>query len=315
MTTGVLAHLHETRGWRFHVLTRKAFAPALTGHPAVDKIIMPDEESLHGPGWIRATRTLASQYSGWGLLDLHGTLRSMMLAARWNGPVRRYPKFSLSRRLFGRTRLAMFGDRLAALNVPQRYALAVDDTAPARMDVRPRIHLSHDERTFADDIFIRHGLNAPVAALHPYATHAGKQWPKAHWLRLTQLLREAGWRCIVLGRDPQPLFGDDAPEGVIDFTGKTTIRQTCALLARADVLVTGDSGPMHLGTAVDTRTVALFGPTTEHWGFFPSGEHDIVLQTDLPCRPCSLHGGKGCRLDTRCMRDISPETVAQAVIG
>jgi ADP-heptose:LPS heptosyltransferase len=70
---------------------------------------------------------------------------------------------------------------------------------------------------------------------------------------------------------------------------------------------------MHLGTAVRTRTVGLFGPTTRHWGFFPSGKHDTVLESALPCRPCSLHGGRGCDRGVQCMRDITPDAVFHAV--
>lgn len=313
LTTGVLAYLHETRGWKFHVLTRKGFAPVLTGHPAVDKVVMPEERSLKGAGWLNAARELATEYEGWGLLDLHGTLRSLMLTAFWKGPALRYPKFTLSRHLFERFKLDWAAERLDALNVPQRYALATEDDAPPRHRLRPRIYISDAERLAAEATFKAHALDAPVVALHPYATHEGKMWPQEHWKSLTGLLTEAGYRCLILGMNPQPLFDEGAPEGVVDFTNKTSIRETCALLERCDTLVTGDSGPMHLGTAVDTRTVALFGPTTAHWGFFPSGEHDTVLETDIDCRPCSLHGGKGCTRSTECMRSITPERVAQTV--
>lgn len=76
----------------------------------------------------------------------------------------------------------------------------------------------------------------------------------------------------------------------LDFTNRTDLRQLIALLAQADALVTGDSGPMHLASGVSTPVVALFGPTCREWGFFPTGENDRVLQAPLACRPCSLHG-------------------------
>ncbi|GAB6176046.1 glycosyltransferase family 9 protein [Desulfobaculum senezii] len=313
LTTGVLDHLHATRGWTFHVLTKKPNAPVLTGHPAIENTVMPEDASLKGLKWVQAARELAARYDGWGLLDLHGTLRSMVLATFWRGPVRRYPKFSLARRLFGRFGWQWAGDSLTTLNVPQRYARAVERGAVPASAVRPIIHLSEAERAEARGILSRHSLAAPIAALHPYATHDGKKWPDASWRELTERLVAAGWRCLIVGHDPTPLYGASAPDGVTDLTSATTLRQTCALLEQCDVLVTGDSGPMHLGTAVRTRTVGLFGPTTRHWGFFPSGEHDTVLESALPCRPCSLHGGRGCDRGVQCMRDITPDAVFHAV--
>lgn len=314
LTTGVLDHLARTRGWRFHFLTRKAFAPALKGHPAVDKLVVPEADNLRGMAWLRACRDLAAQHDGWGLLDLHGTLRSLVLATVWKGPVKRYPKFSLTRRLYGLTRWDAPRKRLEALNVPQRYALAVEDAAPAPEALRPRIALTDSELAVGRRLAAATGDEGPLAVLHPYATHAGKRWPTGHWEELASRLAAEGWRMAVVGRDKDPVFAQDPPEDLTDYTNQTDIRQTCALVAAADALITADSGPMHLGTAVGTPTVALFGPTTKAWGFYPSGRRDTVLETPLPCRPCSLHGGRGCRHGERCMHEITPESVTTAVL-
>jgi ADP-heptose:LPS heptosyltransferase len=147
-------------------------------------------------------------------------------------------------------------------------------------------------------------------ALHPYATHAAKAWPREHWIKLTELLDKIGLQWFVIGRSKEGALFDDHP---CDFTFETDIRQTCALLETARVLVTNDSGPMHLATAVGARVVAMFGPTHKAWGFFPSGETDVVLERDMSCRPCHLHGGRGCRQGETCLRGIPPEEVLEAV--
>ncbi len=314
LTTGVLEHLRATRGWEFHFLTRAAFAPALSGLPAVKSLVLPDPGAMRGKRWLDTCRELAARHDGWGLLDLHGTLRSRALAALWRGPVLRYPKFSLGRRLYALTRNQRHLVRLEALNVPQRYALAVEDAAPPREALRPVIQLTDQERDWGREQVEAIGEGAPVCALHPYATHAGKRWPTGHWQSLAQRLAMIGWKSVVIGRHPEPLFANDPPEGVTDLTNQTDIRQTCALLAHCEALVSGDSGPMHLGTAVGTRVVALFGPTVRAWGFAPSGERDVLLETPLNCRPCSLHGGRGCRRGEECMRSIDPDTVARQVL-
>jgi len=179
LTTGVLEHLRATLGWEFHFLTRAAFAPALQGLPAVKKLVLPEAGALRGAAWLTACRDLAARHEGFGLLDLHGTLRSRALAALWRGPVLRHPKFALSRRLYGLTRGEALRARLERLNVPQRYALAVLDQAPPREALRPVIHLGEDELAYGRDLVAGLGDDVPVCALHPYATHAGKRWPTA----------------------------------------------------------------------------------------------------------------------------------------
>ena len=95
------------------------------------------------------------------------------------------------------------------------------------------------------------------------------------------------------------------------FVNKTALRELFALISVSDVLVTGDSGPMHIATAVDTPALAMFGPTCREWGFFPSGEKDRVVQLAMSCRPCSLHGSGSCPKGNACIMGITPESMLE----
>ncbi|WMW66180.1 glycosyltransferase family 9 protein [Nitratidesulfovibrio liaohensis] len=352
LTTGVLLWLHRTRGWRFVVLTRPQWAPVFRNHPAVDRVATVDPRDLRPaalPGFVRG---LAASLPGAGLLDLHGTLRSRLLGLLWPGPVRRYPKFSLERRLFLRSGGRLFRERLRASNVTQRYALAVQDAPPPRSALLPRILLDDAERARGVALLREAGLlptgtpigtpdgvtdappapARPLVALHPYSTHPDKAWLPGAWRDLAGRLSAAGYAWFVVGRsggkgnavaeagsdDATPLSGFVEQARVAgglaaDFTDRTDLRETCALLAAADLLVTGDSGPMHLAAGVDTPVVALFGPTTREWGFYPEGPRDVVLETGDACRPCSLHGSRRCAHSERCMTGIAPDAVFAAV--
>ncbi len=316
LTTGLLDLLHRERGWTFSVLTKAANAPVFANHPAVEEVTSPGPEDLRATGWPRYAAGLARRLAGRGLLDLHGTLRSRLLGLLWRGPVLRSPKFALERRLLawlGPQRAPEATARLAALNVPQRYSLAVFPEARAKADLRPRLFPAPDELAAARDLLAGTGLDPDCRplALHPYATHPGKEWPAGHWQTLAGLLDQAGIPWFVLGKsDARPPL-----PGPRDLSNRTGLRLAAALLALSRGLVTGDSGPMHLGTAVGAPVVALFGPTTVHWGFFPSGQRDLVLEPALPCRPCSLHGGRGCGKPDPCMASIRPDEVLAALAG
>jgi len=308
LATGVLAYWNRTRDARFTFITRTSLAPVLAGHPAIDNVIALQPDDLYGQNWWRASRRIAADCTGMGFIDLHQTLRSLALTLRWEGTVRRSDKMGITRRIFRKFPLISLEERLAATNVPQRYALALDSTPPPREELRPIIHLSETEREDARNHLAHLGLTKPFIALHPFATHPDKAWPMGYWLSLIPLIERQGLDWVIVGKNPDHLDALDDPR---NLTGRTSLRETCAILAQAQALVTADSGPMHLSTAVGTPVVALFGPTSRAWGFFPSGPFDTVLEKDLPCRPCSLHGTASCRRGRECLVTIDPDEVAE----
>ena len=102
----------------------------------------------------------------------------------------------------------------------------------------------------------------------------------------------------------------------MDLRGKTTLDELGAVLKRGDIVITNDSSPIHIASAFEkTRIIALFGPTVKEFGFFPWSRNSEVLETEnLLCRPCGIHGGNSCpQKHFRCMRDIVPEKVVEAV--
>lgn len=309
LTSGVLHFWHQTRGMQVTVITREALAPVFAGHPAVRDIIpiTPAHQSAHD--WLRLARTLACRFAGFPLIDLHGTLRTRLLRMLWQGPVHSAPKYSLTRRLFRATHHSGMGTRLLAYSVPQRYALALESQAPARTALTPRLFPSPKELAWAHALLEEHGFSQPLA-LHPYATHPAKT-PKAAWWRaLLGHLREAKIPCLVIGHSPTPLLGDSP----MDRTNRDSLRQTIALLALCQGLVTGDSGPMHLAWGVNTPVFALFGPTTAHWGFVPAGKHHHVLTASCPKAPCSLHGQKPCPDGATCLDRLDPQATAASIL-
>lgn len=313
LTTGVLAYFARTRGWRFAVATKEPFAPIFDNIPHVERVFTLAQDDLGFSSFTAYSRRMAAALPGWGLLDLHASTRSRVLGLLWPGPVARYPKMGVERRAFLASGGRLFKESLNALSVPQRYALALADEAPPASALAPRIALSETETTEADArLAALFGASGPVGpvALHPYATHALKAWPKAHWRRLAALLDNEGLPWISIGVGA-PLFAGRKE----DLTGSTTLRQSCALLSRCRTLVTGDSGPMHLATAVGTPVTALFGPTSREWGFYPSGPSDTVLELPLPCRPCSLHGKRPCPRNGECLALITPEEVFATIVS
>ncbi len=323
LTTGVLLYLGERFDWRFHVLTRPEWMCIFKGHPFVDQVIpFVDKKTIRKntahsenlPLVPTSFYRLRKDHKGFGLLDLHGNLRSRMLGLCWSGPVARYPKYGMERRIFLMSKGSWRFKPLRSTTVAQRYALAVLNKAPAAGDLLPRVFLDPEELVSARQTLAQTSSNKAssspggTVALHPFASHAQKTWPSDYWHDLVNLLDKNNIPWVAIGHGPAMFPG--RPE---DLIGRTSLRETCAILAGCKALVTADSGPMHLAAAVDTPVIALFGPTTREWGFYPAGENDQVLELFLSCRPCSLHGKKNCPRNHQCMRGLPPAKVMSAL--
>ena len=235
LTTGVLEYWHRTRGWTFTVITREAFAPVLERHPAVCSIVGLAKEDLRFPRQLGVFRDLAEAHAGQGLLDLHGTLRTRLLSLLWKGPVKRYRKLGLERRLFLRSKGRLFRNELRLWNVPQRYALAVEATPPPRAALLPHIWLSDEESRQGQRLLeqLPDKAGTPPIALHPYATHPDKAWKEAYWRQLVELFESRGIPWIVIGRGS----GMEGIPASRNFTNRTSLRETCALLKSSSLLI------------------------------------------------------------------------------
>jgi len=308
LTTGVIDFLTREYGLEISVITRESLVPVFAGNPRVKKVRGISPHALKSRFWWKISAELAGEFPGQGLLDLHGTARSRILKWIWPGPCLLYPKMNLKRRLYRYLRNPRARQALLKRNVPQRYCAAIFPP-PEQKELRPRIHLQKKEFEQAERTLDKLGVTRPFVCIHPYATHRAKTWPGENWLAFVRLLEEKLIDYIVIGRDENPLL-KNSPR---DLTNKTSLRETCGLIEASSHLITPDSGPMHLGTALDTPVTALFGPTSREWGFFPSGEKDIPLHLGLACSPCTLHGKTLCRRDLACMRGITPEMVLEAM--
>lgn len=315
LVSGVIRYYSERWHCSFDVLTRQEWAPLFHNNPYVDRLIAVDKASLRGGGLWRFLRCTAKEYGrDAAFFDLHGVLRSRLLGALWPGTVRRYEKLGMERRLFMLSHGKMGGASLRQSSVLQRYAKAFDsDPLPENL-LLPQLYLTEAEQKEAA---LRVSRAYPalqskkLVAIHPFATHINKTWPTQSWRQLLALLDAHDIPWIVIGAGPEEEARKWA--GARSFVNKTSLREVMALLEKTQVLVTGDSGPMHLARGVKTRVVGLFGPTVREWGFYPTAEEGCVLESAEPCRPCSLHGAKPCPHNGRCLKEITPETVFEAV--
>jgi heptosyltransferase-2 len=268
------------------------------------------------------------------IIDLHRNLRSFLITLFSGSQKRiRYRKAILKRRW-----LVLFKKgkkKPGFIHTVHRYLAALEPLDISPDHAAPELFLKEEERERAERIvnsefkmknskFKDH--NSPftiLVGIIPGARHATKRWNPSGFAALgKRLRRELKARIILLGdeRDQKAVrtIEDEMDENVINLVGKTSLRELALILDRCEIIVSNDSGPLHMARGLGKPVVALFGPTVEEFGFSPydTGEtfSSVTLSKELPCRPCSLHGSARCPLvHHNCMNLIKSDEVFEAV--
>lgn len=294
-------------------LTKQVWAPLLSANPHLDEVVAVSP----GQSLVPLARALRSaRFSH--LLDLHGSVRTRVLRLLVPGSWTGFDARRRARQTLIRTHQDIYRDRMP---VAERYFEAARDLDVAP-DGRPaELFTSPAAEARAEAWLARAGLDGdqPLVVLAPGSAHASKRWPVRHWRRLAAELARRGFRIALIGGTADRVVAAEiatsAGRRAASAAGELDLQASGALLRRASATVSGDTGPMHLATSVNTSVVALFGPTVEQFGFFPYRAEAVVLERDLACRPCSSKGGPRCPLTHhRCLEEIMPEEVIGRIL-
>jgi lipopolysaccharide heptosyltransferase II len=297
-------------------LVQARYQDLLRSNPCVDRLIL--WQAGQGGQTLRTLRQARYDL----VLDLHRTLRSRLLyCGIWARCKLAYNKHPLRRALLVR----LGWNTLQAMTpVPELYAaplrrLGVSAPLPAlEMPLAPGSHeamRAHLAKVFPD------GAVRPLLAVAPGARWPTKRWPVERFAKVAQELAAPHQAAVVVlgGAADRPLGQElcrwlSVP--VLDSTGTLTLMQTAALLQRCRLLLSNDSGLMHMATALEVPVVAVFGPTVQEFGFYPFQACARVVSTAVACRPCSTKGSARCpRGHHQCMQGVSSAQVLSAAQG
>jgi lipopolysaccharide heptosyltransferase II len=275
------------------------------------------EPTIHG--WlVQVPRLRAASFDL--VVDLQGLFRSGVMA--WLTGCQARIGFAN-----GREGSSFFYTRQVSVPSPDLHAvdryllIAAALDAPVQGEPVFRLHSLDRDREEVTQLLGRHGLPPSQAKAGWIAVNVAARWPTKRWppasfaVTADQLQREGiGPVVLIGGPDERP-----AAEAVkalmktkpVNLTGETSPGLLPALLESAALLLTNDSGPMHVAAAVGTPVVALFGPTSPaRTG--PYGKQHVVLTSGVPCSPCFSRRCRN-RVRLECLTAIAPERVLEAV--
>lgn len=291
---------------KFDVLVRASSVEALANHPFVAETIpYPSSRSLRAQKSLVDTLRRRGYSEAW---VLHRSFRAALLVALAGIPVRigyatearssllthSYPYHAPMHR--AENHLSLASEYLRRPYVPLPLEFHIPPTAK-----RP---------AFLPD--------SPYFVVNPNASWETKRWLPESFAEVARRLRaHTGWLPVFIGSSSDlPLVSgvvSATGDPVLSLAGKTSWGDLAFLLREAQLFLTNDSGPMHLAVALQTPSVAIFGPTSPHrTGPYPPNSA-LVLRNLVPCSPCYL---KKCppQYEFRCMRGLTPDLVVSATL-
>jgi ADP-heptose:LPS heptosyltransferase len=300
LTTPVVRCLKKQLGAEVHFLTKKAFAQVVDQNPHIDRVwtfdrhvkeVMPDLKMAQFD-WV---------------IDLHHNIRSIRLRLALCRPSTAFNKLNIEKWMLVHTGLNLLPD----VHIVQRYM----DT------VRP-LGVQYDGAGL--DYFIPAGQEVDIPALAPGlapgnyiafvlgATHATKRLPLE---KIIAICRQAPKPVVLLGGKTEMETGravTDAVPGIVDCCGLLSLHGSASVVRQSSVVLTHDTGLMHVAAAFQKTIVSVWGNTVPAFGMYPWYREGVDLNTTieingLSCRPCSKIGYEKCpKGHFRCMREIDP---------
>lgn len=306
LTTAFLYALRKEYGnCEIWYVTKSEFSGILKNQPYIDKLVCLEK----GESIIHLSRKINSEFNC--IFDLHNNLRSILLRkivkSKKIKVVRKHTlyRYKLLKKSRGLTKFIK--DRTTEdvvedeLNLLKPYNHIKND-----MNIKPVLYLDKTKE-----------FKKPAISIAPGAKWKTKQWSSEYFIELIDKLNMRYDPAILLFGSVNEIKTAEniasKSKNVLNFAGKLSISETASYMRSSDVVISNDSGLMHMAVALDIPVVAMFGPTVRGFGFFPRGRN-MVIEKNLECRPCSMHGSSSCRINTYdCMRSITPSEVFDAV--
>ena len=317
---------------RIDVLALPSTAGVLAGDPDIDAILTWDPLALVDPAKLRQ---LATWGDAWRCVRRLRAARYDLAVSLCGDAASIVTRVSGARRRVGYALEAypyfltdpVPGGRYREPKHEVQYVLELAAAAGGRVlpeDAQPWLRVPPEARERMAELLAiaraRTDSAGPIVAIHPGARNgSAKRWPlRSYAVLADRLVTDLDALVVLTGSPNEAPLADEvcrrAHVPITDLTGQTSLAELVGLLAESDVVVTGDSGPMHIACAVRTPVVALHGPTDPGQSG-PTSPDALVLRHDLACSPCYDSSATAeCRFGNPvCMKQITPGMVFAAV--
>lgn len=308
LTTPVVRCVKQQLNAEVHFITKKAFLPVLERNPYIDGIYT-IEKSIDEV----VSNLKAEKYDV--VIDLHNNLRTASLKRKLGVKSYAFPKKNIAKFLLTTFKI----NRMPKVHVVDRYFEAVSRLG-VKNDLKPcDFVLAENDVVNLSEFGLEEKRFVAVAMGAQFAT---KQMPNE---LMKTILEKVEIPIVLLGGSMDlerstALKNDLNPRNIVDFCGKLSLRQSAYLTKTASVLLTGDTGLMHIASCFETPIVSVWGNTVPDLGMYtyaPKNRSNFSIHEveGLKCRPCSKIGYQECpKKHFKCMLDQNPENISNDII-
>ena len=289
-----------------HFLTKKAFRPLVANNPNIDQVYVIEksiDECL--------TRLKNQKYDF--VVDLHNNLRTFSLKNKLRVPGAAFPKLHVEKWLLVNFKKEMNDKR----HIVDRYFEAVKSLKVVNDFLPCDFFIALEDEVNVSDYDLQPNQYIAFAVGAQFAT---KRMPIE---KMKEILSQIQLPFVLLGGPTDQEVGKELSKflNVLDLTGKLTIGQSASVVKQAGVLLTHDTGLMHIASAFQIPIVSVWGNTVPAFGMYPyypsdSTKFSIHEVNDLPCRPCSKIGFQACpKKHFNCMNQQNSSEIVQDLLS
>lgn len=193
----------------------------------------------------------------------------------------------------------------------QRNHQLLEESIPSAKEIRPNLYL--DKTTIGS---VKQYQEDDYVVMAPSSVWFTKQWSQEKWKGLAESL-SSKMKVYLIGAPADSDFSEaikqNNPE-IVNLCGKLNLLESAALMRGAKRVIANDSAPLHLASSMNAPSTAIFCSTTPAFGYYPLSEDSLVIEKQLDCKPCGLHGKKKCPLGHfKCSNDIDIQEVIRSV--
>jgi heptosyltransferase-2 len=298
--------------YQLDYLIKQAYAEVLKNNPNVTNIITASNGLPFSE--LKSIKKNLKDYDV--IVDLHNNLRTFYLKL-----FARAKKFTFRKYTFRKRLLVWFKINLLK-NIPpviDRYLLSIENLVNIHHELGkhpPEIFIDDKTKKKVDNLFkeLNIDLNKKLICIVPGSKHFTKTYPPDLYAELINRFDESKFNFILTGTGNDihniDIIKTGTGENVFSLYEKLSIIELAELMRRCDVVITGDTGPMHIAEASGTPIVMMAGSSVKEFGFYPQSKNAKILEIEIKCRPCSHIGRSECPLGHfKCMKEITPEMI------
>jgi lipopolysaccharide heptosyltransferase II len=299
-----------------HFVTKKMYADVLPFNPSVDSITEAEDNiDYHGLKELKK-RITSGNYDL--IIDAHNNLRTFYLKLFQKAKKLTFKKYSIRKFLLVKFKINLMKQLPP---IAKRYCEIIRPITDKIEDIKPSIFtdpaasgssvIEHLENSTAGKIII---------GIVPSSNHFTKTYPAEKYIELINSFDKNKYSFCLFGKgkDKQNIDQITAGTGenVVDLCDKLNVNELAEAMKLCSLIVSGDTGPMHIAESLKIPLIMLAGSSVKEFGFYPQTGNAIVMERDgLSCRPCSHIGRSRCpKGHFKCMNDLTPAAVSAKML-